>query len=474
MSLLPQSLGSPKSVILQPLDQSQAPGTRPDYPFITNISSEPRPDGNEAVYVQTFLIDAVTSNKKGWKVSYDNPADFDRRVQESLNHPLVLFPTADKRGTLVYDHPVAPITSMEAAADPVRANIEFQKRYTIGHARFFKKIKDGVWAATYEITNNKAKRFFLNAKNKGLKLFTSPYIVRPTDEANRNNIKEWALIHNAIVSQPAFGDKAAIRNICTSSIGNPFACASLFASVSDIDDLEFDVEEALELVTSQVATNSLSQDMTNESASQTVLVENPVNTIPPQQQAEPVIERQGMQSPKVIHEERPQPQQQQEQQQQQQDQTPKSEIELLKEQINNLTRANQSLEEKYAFDTRKAEIKSIFAPVKEILFVDKNGEIDEKAFESEIVKLTKQPYSLEHIQELARARFINSQLESGRLQPTPQNPTGKKSERASLTSHSDEAPNYAKLATNNNDDCGCPNTIGASIFKRSLINGGFL
>lgn len=477
---IPQSIGDPgQKVKLQPLDQKQPPPIHNYYPYITNISTEPRPDGSQSVYVQTFLIDAITPNKKGWKVSYDNPADFDRRVEESMNHPLVLFPTADKSGNLIYDHPVAPITSIEAAADPVRANIEYQKKFTIGYARFFKKLKDGVWAATYEITNPKAKRFFVNAQKKGIKLYTSPYIVRPSSEPDRNNIHEWALIHNAIVSQPAFGDIATIKDVCVAAKGDPYTCQSLFASLTvKEEDPDFDVEAALELVTSQSMPNPHYENMT-ESASNTILTQpNPAEAIVetktvPQSQIQDFKPNSSSSSRLSTEKEEQQEQKQDDQQQQQQNDPTKepnkqSELDTLKAQLEALTKQNQTLQQKYEFDTRKAQIEKIFGPIVGHVYANqKTGEIDEKEYNSEINRLTKSNFTLDEIQELAQARYVIAQYQTQQQQQQGH----KKPERASITSHVDEghAFNYTKMNTDK-DNCECPKTLGFSVFKK--VYGG--
>ena len=258
-------LASRQKLVLQPLDQQWQPSNNNNYySAITTISSEKRPNGQDRVFVETFLIDAVsTPNKKGWRVSYDNPEDFDSRVLASKNHPLVLYqtPHPTKDGEMIFDHPVAPITSLEAAADPIRATLEFQKKYTIGHARHFKKVKDGIWHAVYEITNKKAQKFFQKAKEKGVKLYTSPHIVRPSTEPDRTNIKEWALIHNAIVSNPAHNEAiASIKDVKAVSTRYPLDFNQLFASMDtpDTDDShhqELDAEYLLDIYTNQVTSH---------------------------------------------------------------------------------------------------------------------------------------------------------------------------------------------------------------------------
>jgi hypothetical protein len=439
-TLTAQSIGSPKKIVLQPLDQAPAPGTNNYYPAITTIYSEPRPQqegGGEKVFVETFLIDAIsTPNKKGWKVSYDNPTDFDRRVQDSKNHPLVLFQTKGGKGELIYDHPVAPITTLEQAADPVRANIEFQKKYTIGFARHFKKVRDGIWHATYEIVNDRAKKFFLKAKAKGLKLFTSPYIVRPASEPDRTNIKEWALIHNAIVSSPAHNEQiASIKDIC-STADNPMGCQSLFASLTalDTEDCGFCVEGALEAYALQIdqeiitshdnislhslnmaesaSNNNAQTTVTPQTTSSTVTTQTiPQNNIITEQKPLSQLSNEpetGEEKQKQQNEESQQDQQQQ--QKQDQEQQKEKESASLRERIAQQEKQIQDLQAKYAFDTRKANIEKIFAPIVGQVFADPNTSVvDEKAYVSEITRLTKSNLNYDEISELAQARFITAQ-----------------------------------------------------------------
>lgn len=444
-TLTAQSIGSPgKKIVLQPLDQAPAPGTNNYYPAITTIYSEPRPTqegGGEKVFVETFLIDAIsTPNKKGWKVSYDNPTDFDRRVQDSRNHPLVLFQTKGGKGELIYDHPVAPITTLEQAADPVRANIEFQKKYTIGFARHFKKVRDGIWHATYEIVNDRAKKFFLKAKAKGLKLFTSPYIVRPASEPDRTNIKEWALIHNAIVSSPAHNEQiASIKDIC-STADNPLGCQSLFASLtaldSDAEDCGFCVEGALEAYAIQIEEEITSHDnislhslnMAESASNNNAQQQAPTSVMPPAQNST-VTTTHTIPQNNIITEQKPlsqlisnepetgeekQKQQneesQKEQEQQQQQDNKDKESASLRERIAQQEKQIQDLQAKYAFDTRKANIEKIFAPIVGQVFADPNTSVvDEKAYVSEIARLTKSNLNYDEISELAQARFITAQ-----------------------------------------------------------------
>ena len=499
-------LASRQKLVLQSLDNNQQqwqPSTHNYYSAITTISSEKRPNGQDRVFVETFLIDAVsTPNKKGWRVSYDNPEDFDSRVLASKNHPLVLYqtPHPTKDGEMIFDHPVAPITSLEAAADPIRATLEFQKKYTIGHARHFKKVKDGIWHAVYEITNKKAQKFFQKAKEKGVKLYTSPHIVRPSTEPDRTNIKEWALIHNAIVSNPAHNEAiASIKDVKAVSARYPLDFNQLFASMDtpDTDDShhqELDAEYLLDIYTNQVTshgnnieqvtnmaeTASNNNNAANQSQQQqlsaptqqpqqgsTVITQNPgqpgehIATIPASQLPQDVTN-----APAATENNN----QQQAQQEEKEQQEKSSELDTLKAQIDQLTKQNQDLQQKYAQDTRKAQIEKLFAPVTSQLYADpKTGLLNEKEYNQEIARLVKSNHNYDEIGELIQARYVLAQYNAAKTAP--------KGEGASFTSQeSASAPiNYTKMHTTTSaagviatNDATTP--LGLSVLRR--IPGG--
>lgn len=484
-------------LVLQPLDQQWQPSTNNYYPAITTISSEARPNGDDRVFVETFLIDAVSApNKKGWRVSYDNPEDFDSRVQASKNHPLVLFqtPHPTKDGEMIFDHPVAPITSLEAAADPLRATIEFQKRYTIGYARHFKKVKDGIWHAVYEITNAKAKRFFQKAKEKGLKLFTSPHIVRPASEPDRKNIREWALIHNAIVSNPAHDEAiASIKDVKAVNSRYPVDFNNLFASLDspdDDDESELDAGFLLEIYTNQLAITSHdnnSEIVTNmaESASINAVTTPPeanltspqlntaTNFNPVTNQTEETKIPQSSGPKEVSQNTVDNNQQQQKQEEQQQKQQGNStEIEQLKAQLESLQKQNQDLQAKYAQDQRKAQIEKLFAPVVGQLYADpKTGILNEKEYNTEVSRLTKSNHTVDEISELIQARYIMAQYNSAK------DPKNRQERASSFTSQETESASipYTKMSTTTtaiarNDDSHT--TLGLAVLRK--IQGGLL
>jgi hypothetical protein len=471
-------LTSRQKLVLQPLDQQWQPSTHNYYPAITTISSERRPDGKDRVFVETFLIDAISApNKKGWRVSYDNPEDFDARVRASRNHPLVLFqtPHPTKDGEMIFDHPVAPITSLEAAADPLRATIEFQKKYTIGYARHFKKVKDGIWHAIYEITNNKAKKFFQKAKESGVKLFTSPHIVRPASEPDRTNIKEWALIHNAIVSNPAHNEAiASIKDVKAVSARYPLDFSSLFASMDtpDDDNDEIDAEYLLDIYTNELTSHdNISEEVTNmaESASNnnTQTLTNPqgstITTQNPGQEAQ-TIQVPAASGPQEVSNNVENPQQQPKSAEKTGEE---SEIGQLKAQLEQLTKQNQDLQQKYAQDTRKAQIEKLFAPVVGQLYADpKTGLLNEKEYNAEVSRLLKSNHNYDEISELLQARYVLAQYNS---QKTAQL---HKPEQASFTSQESESASYpyTKMQTNNANTSHEETSLGINILRR--LQGG--
>lgn len=488
------NLSNRQKLILQPLDQQEwQPTTNNYYPTVTTIYSEKRPDGKDRVFVETFLIDAVSPpNKKGWRPSFENPEDYDSRVLASKNHPLVLYqtPHPTKDGEMIFDHPVAPITSLEAAADPVRATIEFQKKYTIGYARHFKKVKDGIWNAIYEITNPKAQRFFLKAKKEGVKLFTSPHIVRPSSEPDRTNIKEWALIHNAIVSNPAYSQAiASIKDVKAVTQRTPVDFSSLFASMDTPDDTDypFDAEILLEnyeqMLTShdnksenvinmaESASNNGGQQQQQAQVTTTVQNPTPGSTVTTYDATTGNVSNQThLPNSSQTQELQNAPPQQQETEQQQENNKTTSELDALKAQVEALNKQNQDLQQKYAQNERKAQIEKLFAPVVGQLFADpKTGLLNEKEYNTEISRLLKSNHNYDEISELIQARYVISQYQQAKQHP-------QKPEQASFTSQESASASfpYTKMQTSNNAESGVIATndsIGLSVLRK-LQGGG--
>lgn len=173
---------------------------------------------NSRLYLETYLIDTGIT-KKSKKV---NDSTIDNNVLNSRGHPLTLYPR-QQDNSWIWDHPVLETNSLSE-------NIELQKRYTIGHEVKLKKIKDGYWNAVYEITDEGAKKLLAEYEGKTIPFYTSTGIIHSSAE-DPLDIKDWRIIHNAIVSQPANGfEKAAVVDMCS---GTEQTCqAILTASIS--------------------------------------------------------------------------------------------------------------------------------------------------------------------------------------------------------------------------------------------------
>jgi hypothetical protein len=175
---------------------------------------------NDNLYLETFLID-ITTTKKGKRV---NDQSIDSNVLASNKHPLTLYPkqSGDK---WIWDHPVIETNSLSQ-------NLELQKKYEIGQSVRLKKVKDGSWNAVYEITDPGAKKLFKQYLGQTIPFWTSSGIIHSSKE-NPLDIKDWRIIHNAVVSEPANGfEKAQIVDICS---GTEQTCSAILtASVSSI------------------------------------------------------------------------------------------------------------------------------------------------------------------------------------------------------------------------------------------------
>lgn len=196
------------------------------------------------LFLETYLID-TSITKKGKKV---NDSTIDNNITKSRGHALTLYPRIlDEPGKWIWDHPVIETNSLSD-------NIELQKKYTIGHEIRLKKVKDGYWNAVYEITNEGAKLLFKEYEGKTIPFFTSTGIIHNSNE-DPLDIKDWRIIHNAIVSQPANGfERAAMVDMCS---GTEQTCQSILtASMSN--DIPFCTVTALSNYISSLASSASS------------------------------------------------------------------------------------------------------------------------------------------------------------------------------------------------------------------------
>lgn len=419
----------------------------------TNYQSQITIDNNTGdVFLEAFLIDATHLNQKGWKVSYDDPASYDNTVQKSIGHPLVLFERKLPNGEKIWDHPVSETGSVED-------DIEFQKPYIIGKAVHNKKVRDGLWHTTYEIIHEGAKRFLKGIKERSISLFTSPHIVRPVLE-DRQNIKTWAVVHNAIVSNPANGKQLAkVASICQ---GDPqSSCASLFASMDTPEKqcgncLGDSLKEYLNHVTSHSLKTENSSSMSDNSQGQsTGQTGNNGQAASTSNNPTAGVNDNGNGTQTLINNQSPGPNNQQLQQQQQEglagnnDEAQKiiaalkAEIESLKSQNSDVdTAKNQetriaNLEKELALSKRTGSIEKLLTQAI-TLYSNDDGSVNEKEYNADLKKLVESNHNIDEIQELIQAKFVLHQHAKGKL-------TGNKASNTSLDSVTSQVSESASI-----------------------------
>lgn len=150
------------------------------------------------VLIRLFLISNEYINKQDWKVGTSN---FDKNVQRSTGHDLVLFPMTLKDGRQILDHP--PYNT--ATASDIEASMKNQQNYSIGKALVNRKYKPTSYHSIYRITDPDAAKWFIeNSDEEGnlkIPIFTSPGILY-TDK-QKYDWENWIITHNAIVTKPA-------------------------------------------------------------------------------------------------------------------------------------------------------------------------------------------------------------------------------------------------------------------------------
>lgn len=399
----------------------------------TNYQSQITIDNNTGdVFLEAFLIDATHLNQKGWKVSFDDPVSFDNIVQRSIGHPLVLYERKLPNGEKIWDHPVSETGSVED-------DIEFQKPYVVGKAVHNKKIREGLWHTTYKIIHEGAKRFLKGIKERSISLFTSPHIVRPVLE-DRQNIKTWAVVHNAIVSSPANGKQLAkVASICE---GDPqSSCASLFASMDTPEKfpkcgycLGDSLKEYLNHVTSHSLKTENSSSMSDNSQGQqsTGQTGNSNGQAASTSSNNPTagVNDNGNGTQTLINNQSPGPNNQQLQQEaglagnndeaQKTIAALKAEIEQLKSQnSNNDAAKNQeariaNLEKELALSKRTGSIEKLLTQAI-ALYSNDDGSVNEKEYNADLKKLVESNHNIDEIQELIQAKFVLHQHAKGKL-----------------------------------------------------------
>jgi hypothetical protein len=223
-------------------------------------------DGNTGdLYLETYLIDALGPNRKGWGIS---PEAIKDRAMRSLNHPLTLYRKGD-----IFDHPIS-----ELGSNDHDSNRKLEIKYSIGRAARIKEAANNLFHAVYKITNPDAKRFLLKLLTEGnrtIPLFTSPGILRTLTE-DRANIKDFMIVHNAIVTHPANDEaKAQIKEACIASAANGNCSHMLTGSAESEPEqsqqCEYCMAKALDQYLSSI-------NATNENASHSIMSDSTATT----------------------------------------------------------------------------------------------------------------------------------------------------------------------------------------------------
>lgn len=422
---------------------------------------------NNDVYLETFLIDANHLNNKGWKVSFDDPTDFDRQVQASLGHPLVLYEKILSNGEKIWDHPVSETGS-------VSDDIQFQKPYIVGKSVHNKKVRDGLWNTTYKIIHEGAKKFLSNVKSLAIPLYSSVHLVRSSLE-DRANIRKWAIIHNAIVSDPANGkDKAIVASICEGDPGG--ACSSLFASMttpSDSKGCGYCLGDSLKnYVTSHSSKIESASNMSTVTTQSTAATgaegsnNNPTGNPAvstggqnQQQLADPSLLNKNQEgnkqsnnsdsnsndaSQKTIEELQNKIKTLEAEKTQSQNQESEDQVTKLNNRI-------KDLESKYELRDRSANIEKLLTQAI-VMYTEDNGSIKEKEYNTDLEKLVKSNHNLDEIQELIQARYVLHLNAKGRLTSNKASNTSPDSDNNSSQVSETASSKYTEMDTSNSSN----------------------
>lgn len=150
------------------------------------------------VLIRLFLIQNEYVNNQDWIVG---PQNFDRNVQRSTGHDLVMYPVTLKDGRQILDHPAYNT----ATASQIQESYANQQKYSIGKAIMNKKYSDSKYHSIYRITDKEAAKWFIeNSDEQGnlkVPIYTSPGILY-TDKS-KYGWEDWLITHNAIVTKPA-------------------------------------------------------------------------------------------------------------------------------------------------------------------------------------------------------------------------------------------------------------------------------
>lgn len=180
-----------------------------DFPKIIDMTTD-QETGD--VYVKAFLIDDTT-NGNFWKI----PNEYMKKYSNAfIGRPLIRHPSGG--------HPdyvkEAAISDGNDDDNSIRDILRYQDHFKIGEIIDvnYETRKDDpkkkAWFATIRMTNDYATS---NLKSGAFSNFVSPQIYDIEGSNSNEPTKDFIPLHLAIVDEPAFGDRAKIRGICTGS-----------------------------------------------------------------------------------------------------------------------------------------------------------------------------------------------------------------------------------------------------------------
>ena len=264
------------------------------------------PKTDDLFLIYTAIDESFNAN--GWKVE-----DIDKNITSGLGRPGVIKPKdpnnpSDRNQKGNYVHPEFPGASLVEL-------LQNQEAYSIARAvRLDKPQHNKEWRVWLQVTDPKAKVALKNASADYPKYISPQVITFPADfpqEDASNVFKHWIISHWAFVDTPAYGEKMKVRGSCYGDISD---CKIKLQNASTAG---FCVKEAIKALSSSVNTNSPTQNIMSENSGQpinsnsqqvnsttggqvyswqpvqttvvpnTLTNNNPVNTIPSKQEAEP-------------------------------------------------------------------------------------------------------------------------------------------------------------------------------------------
>ena len=183
-------------------------------------------DPNGEVYLKFPLGNVDYLSKENWKLARD-PVIFDT-FEENLGHDLIVVSAGDSFGHMS----ITPSDTDDLNSLYNKYQV-YQKPYVIGKNDFVYRYFDDkgfVWGR-YHVTNQRAKEYYKNIRdtNQEIPYHNSAMLIMNPDE-DTHNIKHFKVIHNALASDPKFGNDSKMRAIC---IGKEHQCAPVLLAAGN-------------------------------------------------------------------------------------------------------------------------------------------------------------------------------------------------------------------------------------------------